>query len=73
MVFFFNLFVFRSAIALARAYREIAALDAHRYRSEAAVALIVGRIVGQRVLVSQFVRDEGEGEGGAFNALGAEI
>src|SRR5215475_12953870 len=34
LVFFFNLFSFRSATALAGGRREIAAIDAHRYRPE---------------------------------------
>ena len=52
LVLFFGFFVFRRAIALARAHGEIAAFDAHRYSSEAAVALIVGWIVCQCVLVA---------------------
>ena len=44
---------------MAGARRETANLDAHRYRPEAAVAFIVGRIAGQCVLSAQFVRDEG--------------
>src|SRR5437868_7260070 len=69
----FSLFTLRNAIAQARSHNQTGLADFNGDGAVFAVALLIGRNVGQRVLMMQFVRDALKSVGRVLDIFGTHI
>src|SRR5215510_3304911 len=67
----FGGFVFRRPIEASRAHYQVGIVDSDRDRPVIAIAPLIVRDVGQRILIVQFVRDELESVTGVLDGFGS--